>query len=399
MQRFFEVRRDQYGNPASGLSCSVYLSGTGLGTLATIFAANDSSDTPATATSNPIVTGADGIVSFAVADGDYDLVFVGADGATEYRYRQNLFDSTTATTIPVSQISLTMPSVFTVTGSPGTSISVVLATQAANLLFAGPTSGAAAAPTFRSAVAADVSSIACLLTTNQSIGGNKGFTGDVVIGGDFGVVGAATFATTVGVSGVLTAGANLVMEKTSKVQIDTATPDYPYKTVQASDIGYALGAGSTPVATTFQGTIKLWLYEAATIESRMLTFDLPYDYEAGTDIYFYATWSSDGTDTGKARLGWEYCIVKAFDQGPFPGPTTVTVETNAEGTQYQAMTSVSAAIDGTNFEPGTAVSARFYREGNHGNDTLTDGIFMHSVGVMYQASRLGTKNSVPPFFT
>lgn len=59
----------------------------------------------------------------------------------------------------VSSVALAMPGIFTVSGSPvvgaGT-LTAALATQAANLVWAGPTTGAASAPTFRSLVGADL---------------------------------------------------------------------------------------------------------------------------------------------------------------------------------------------------------------------------------------------------
>jgi hypothetical protein len=59
----------------------------------------------------------------------------------------------------VSSVGLTAPSIFAVAGSPVTlsgQIAITLNTQAANRIFAGPTTGAAAAPTFRALVAADL---------------------------------------------------------------------------------------------------------------------------------------------------------------------------------------------------------------------------------------------------
>lgn len=59
----------------------------------------------------------------------------------------------------VTSVAVTVPSIFTATGSPITeagTIAISLATQAANLVFAGPGTGADAAPTFRALVAADV---------------------------------------------------------------------------------------------------------------------------------------------------------------------------------------------------------------------------------------------------
>ncbi len=68
----------------------------------------------------------------------------------------------------VTSIALTMPGIFSVSGSPVTSsgtISASLATQSANRVFAGPTTGSAAQPTFRTIVFGDWASNSC--ATNQ----------------------------------------------------------------------------------------------------------------------------------------------------------------------------------------------------------------------------------------
>jgi len=62
----------------------------------------------------------------------------------------------------VTSVGLSLPSIFSVTGSPVTTsgtLAATLATQAANLVFAGPSSGAAATPTFRALATADLPSI------------------------------------------------------------------------------------------------------------------------------------------------------------------------------------------------------------------------------------------------
>lgn len=59
----------------------------------------------------------------------------------------------------VTSVALSMPSIFSVSGSPVTSsgtLTAALNTQSANLVFAGPVSGGAATPTFRALVAADI---------------------------------------------------------------------------------------------------------------------------------------------------------------------------------------------------------------------------------------------------
>lgn len=59
----------------------------------------------------------------------------------------------------VMSVALSLPSIFSVSGSPITSsgtLSASLASQSANLVFAGPSSGVAAAPSFRALVGADL---------------------------------------------------------------------------------------------------------------------------------------------------------------------------------------------------------------------------------------------------
>jgi hypothetical protein len=75
------------------------------------------------------------------------------------------FRALTATDIPalsyVTSVALSMPAEFSVANSPVTStgtLTVTKATQTANTIYAGPSSGSAAAPTFRAITGADIAS-------------------------------------------------------------------------------------------------------------------------------------------------------------------------------------------------------------------------------------------------
>ena len=72
----------------------------------------------------------------------------------------------------VTSVGLSLPSIFTVSGSPVTSTGTLtgaLATQVANTLFAGPTTGIDAGPTFRAMVNADIAPAGAALTrTNDT---------------------------------------------------------------------------------------------------------------------------------------------------------------------------------------------------------------------------------------
>ena len=73
----------------------------------------------------------------------------------------------------VTEVRLSAPSIFSVSGSPVTSsgtLALTLATQSANRIWAGPTTGSAAAPTFRALVSDDLPTIPLskLATTTAS---------------------------------------------------------------------------------------------------------------------------------------------------------------------------------------------------------------------------------------
>jgi hypothetical protein len=78
----------------------------------------------------------------------------------------------------VTSVALTTPGIFSVSGSPVTTsgtLAVSLATQSANLIFAGPSSGAAAAPTFRAQVVADLPAMGfAQLSNDVNIGSPSG---------------------------------------------------------------------------------------------------------------------------------------------------------------------------------------------------------------------------------
>jgi hypothetical protein len=85
----------------------------------------------------------------------------------------------------VTSVGLSLPDIFTVSGSPVTSsgtLSATLATQSANAIFAGPATGSAAAPTFRALVAADIPDLSATylsLSGTQTASGTYTFSGTV----------------------------------------------------------------------------------------------------------------------------------------------------------------------------------------------------------------------------
>jgi hypothetical protein len=87
----------------------------------------------------------------------------GTADSTKYLRGDGTWSTITVSGGTVTSVALTLPSEFSVTGSPVTTTGTLAATWAAqnvNLVFAGPVSGGAAAPGFRALVAADIPNLA-----------------------------------------------------------------------------------------------------------------------------------------------------------------------------------------------------------------------------------------------
>jgi hypothetical protein len=85
------------------------------------------------------------------------------------------------TTGTVTSVALALPAQFSISGSPVTGAGTLTGawhTQAINLIFAGPASGAAAAPTFRSLVPSDIPALATTKITSGIFPAAQGGTGN-----------------------------------------------------------------------------------------------------------------------------------------------------------------------------------------------------------------------------
>ena len=129
-----------------------------------------------------------------------------------------LLDEGTEGTGNVSSVALTMPAEFAVTGSPITTsgtLAVTKATQAANKAFCGPTTGSAAAPAFRSLVAADLPA-----ATSMAQGAVKPDGDTLDLGG---AAGALELTPIAGVAGTYTVISSITIDGFGRVTAITGT--------------------------------------------------------------------------------------------------------------------------------------------------------------------------------
>jgi hypothetical protein len=129
---------------------------------------------------------------------------------------------------------------------------------------------------------------------------------------------------------------------------------------------------------------------------------IEHDYAPETTIYPHIHWSTTGTNTGTCRWGLDYMVSKGHGQEAFPAQTTVYVEQAAGGTAYTHY--IAEVADGdvipvTSLEVDSLVMMRVFRDGAHGNDTLTDAAYGLFVDLHYLADRRGgTINKAPNFY-
>jgi len=289
----------------------------------------------------------------------------------------------------VTSVSLTAPSILSVAGSPITTsgtLALTLATQSANLIWAGPTAGGAATPTFRSLVAAD------LPTHNHSGGDINAGTVDAqylgVMTGDSGS-GGAKGAVPAPLSGdatrFLRGDATWATPATGLTSVALAVPS------ELSVSGSPLTVnGTITVSKTVQSANTVWAGPtsggAATSGFRALVAaDIPTHNHSGSDI-------NSGT------VAAQYLGVMTGDSGsggakgavPAPGAGDASKFLTGAGTWAlpTAVTSVALSLPSFMSVSGSPVTS---------TGTLTATLAVQSPNTVFAGPNSGVTSLAPTF--
>lgn len=132
--------------------------------------------------------------AFAQLDVRATTKFPVMNGDTSWRATGlDLADYLASTTGSVTSVGLSLPNIFSVSGSPVTgagTLTATLATQSANTVFAGPTSGGAATPGFRTLGESDIPTLSASKVTGANL--TAASSKVTVTGGTGAVLNAAT---------------------------------------------------------------------------------------------------------------------------------------------------------------------------------------------------------------
>lgn len=163
----------------------------------------------------------------------------------------------------VTSVGLSLPSIFSVSGSPVTTsgtLTGTLANQSANVVFAGPTTGGAATPTFRALVTADLANDLVTYAKIQNVSATTRWLGRITAGaGDVEELTLANMYTMLGLTGAanrfaIWTGANALGNNAAWTF--TTSPDRATFTGSAAGTGansgfLNLNAGAITGATEF----------------------------------------------------------------------------------------------------------------------------------------------------
>lgn len=268
----------------------------------------------------------------------------------------------------VTSVGLSMPGIFSVTGSPITgfgTFGVTLASQSPNLIFAGPATGGSGAPTFRSFVPADLGSVGA----NQGEILFRGSAGWVVLApGTSGQVlktngaGNDVAWTTVSGTGTVTTVSVVTANGFAGTVANAATA--PAITLTTSITGLLKGNGTAISAAT-----------AGTDYQAPMTVAAGSDVNTGTDNAKYVTASAIAgshawqTLTDGATVNWN--MASGYNaKVTIAGNRTLATPTNPiEGRVYQ----LQIIQDGTGSRTMTFPASTIFDFGGAGTPTLSTG--------------------------
>lgn len=308
-----------------------------------------------------------------------DLVYISRGGDEDCAILATNLSQAGAGT--VTSVGMTVPGILSVSGSPVTSsgtLALSLATQTANLVWAGPTTGSAATPTFRALVAADIPSLSSVYQPlNAGLTSISELTTATYGRSLLTLADAAALRTS---AGIVTTPATLYVESNGNDTTGTrGDKNLPYATLQEAmndasagdtiQLGRGTFAGYYSEALgnlwknglTIRGSGRPSVNSAKTalVGGTIITGSLGVNSHNATQALYGLTIENLGIDNGSARLNTTETDAFAFQGSPtYPcdgvnirncvalglvsGTLTVSHGFNLAGTRYSIVSDCEA---------------------------------------------------------
>ena len=255
--------------PSTGVLSATSFSGAGTGLTGTASslsiggnAATATSATSATSatTATNIAGGSNLQIPYQTASGTTSFIAAPTLASTYLQYNGTGFVWAASSGVgTVTSVGLSLPSIFTVSGSPvittGT-LTGTLATQTANTVFAGPTTGAAATPTFRALVSADIPNNAANTTGSAGSVANTLTIGTGLSGTSYNGSSAVTIANS-GVTSIVAGTGISISGGTGAVTVTNSSPGTTYTGGTGISVSGSTITNTAPAVTA--GESKAWV--------------------------------------------------------------------------------------------------------------------------------------------
>lgn len=269
------------------------------------------------------VAGADGALTFSLASTGVSAGTYG-DGTHVGQFTVDATGRvTSASSVPitntgtVTSVGLALPGIFTVSGSPVTSsgtLTGALATQSANAVFAGPSSGGAAAPAFRSLVSADIPALDAAKITSGLLALNRGGTNadlSSAASGSVLFVSGGAFATDGGLSyGGVGSSSNLLKIAPSGTGGAVNALQFNLPAGYAGDLIHAYDSSNADifrvtVQNANQTTVNIFSPTGSTLQAAVFDGLNGYQTAVGGGIGTFGNFVNiSGTTTNVGAMGW-----------------------------------------------------------------------------------------------
>ncbi len=214
---------------------------------------------------------------------------------------------------------------------------------------------------------------------------------------------------------------NLILPKTSGIgiKVDTASPTFGFADLLGDQFSKNTG-GTKPTLTAYNGAVDAWQFSNG--DEAFLTYHIPHDYVAGTDIHLHIHWSQNNAGATGGTIDFKYFAIYAKGHNQASGsvftgfsgnPITATfssIDINDGGaglTQYQqhltevtisAASATAALFNRDDFEPDGVIELTLEMDANNLTGTPSDP-FIHYADIHYQTNGIiGTKSRTPDFY-
>ncbi len=210
----------------------------------------------------------------------------------------------------------------------------------------------------------------------------------------------------------------VVLPKTSGkgIQVDITTPTFGWRDLLGDQFTKNTG-GTKPTLVTYNGVVDAWQFSDG--DEAFLTYHIPHDYVAGTDIHLHVHWSQNNAGATGGTIDFKYFAIYAKSHNQVSGSTftstpvtdtfsSIDINDGDSGlNQYQqhftevvisAASATVALFDRDDFEPDGVIELTLEMDANNLTGTPSDP-FIHYVDIHYQSTNIGTKDKVPNFYT